>query len=120
MLGYGGIGLVIHGRSVIGRNCSIGQNETIGGKSGWYEVSVIGDNVHIHAGAVVLGPVRIGNNVEIGANAVVVKDVPDSCVVAGVPARIIRMNMSKEDFEEIHKYKECGDSSFPMTPVLEK
>ena len=85
-LGYGGIGIVVHARTVIGKNCMIGQGVTIGGKSGWYEVPVIGDNVEISAGARILGPVRIGNNVIIGANAVVVKDVPDNCIVAGVRA----------------------------------
>lgn len=39
-----------------------------------------------------LGPITIGNNVIIGANAVVIKDVPDNAVVAGVPSRIIRIN----------------------------
>ena len=37
-LGYGGIGIVVHARTVIGKNCMIGQGVTIGGKSGWYEV----------------------------------------------------------------------------------
>jgi serine O-acetyltransferase len=37
-----------------------------------------------------LGPVKIGNNVTIGAGAVVVKDIPDNCVVAGNPAKIIK------------------------------
>ena len=35
-LGYGGIGIVVHARTVIGKNCMIGQGVTIGGKSGWY------------------------------------------------------------------------------------
>lgn len=95
----------------------IGQGVTIGGKSGWYEVPVIGDNVEINAGARVLGPVRIGNNVIIGANSVVVKDVPDNCVVAGIPARIIRKDMSHEDFAEMNKTKFRGDKPFPMTPL---
>lgn len=90
--GYGGIGVVIHTRAVIGRNCIIGQNTTIGGRSHHYEVPKIGDNVEICAGARVLGPITIGNNVIIGANAVVIKDVPDNAVVAGVPSRIIRIN----------------------------
>ena len=113
---YGGIGIVIHARAIIGRNCMIGQNTTIGGKSGWYEVPVIGDNVHISAGARILGPVRIGNNVIIGANAVVVKDVPDNCIVAGIPAKIIKEGISKDDYEGEKAVKYRGDGSWPMTP----
>ena len=52
---------------------------------------VIGDNVRIHKGAIVFGGITIGNNVEIGANAVVNKPVPDNAVVAGVPAKILRI-----------------------------
>jgi len=113
---YGGIGVVIHARAVVGESCMIGQGVTIGGKSGWYEVPVIGNNVEISAGARIIGPVRIGSNVVIGANAVVVKDVPDNCIVAGVPACIIRENMAKEDREKMTMYKERGDMPFPVTP----
>ena len=113
---YGGIGVVIHARALIGQNCMIGQGVTIGGKSGWYEVPIIGNNVEINAGARILGPIRVGNNVIIGANAVVVKDVPDNCIVAGIPARIIKDNMTIEIRKEMMKYKERGDSIFPMTP----
>jgi serine O-acetyltransferase len=116
VLAYGGIGIVIHARTVIGRNCMISQNITIGGKSGWYEVPVIGDNVHISAGARILGPIQIGNNVIIGANAVVVKDVPNNCIVAGVPAKIIKEGISMEDYEGEKAVKYRGDSNWPMTP----
>ena len=51
---------------------------------------VIGDNVWIGDKAAVLSGVHIGNNVIIAANAVVTKDVPDNCMVAGVPAKIIK------------------------------
>ena len=115
--GYGGIAVVVHARAVVGKNCMIGQDVTIGGKSGWYEVPVIGDNVIINAGARIIGPVRIGDNVEIGANAVVVKDVPSNCVVAGVPARILRSNMSEEDWKEMNKRKERRNNPFPVTPM---
>ena len=71
--GYGGIGLVIHARAEIGKNCVIGANVTIGGKSGWWEVPIIGDNVEISAGSRIIGPVRIGDNVVIGANTVVLR-----------------------------------------------
>ncbi|SFN46597.1 serine O-acetyltransferase [Bizionia echini] len=90
--GYGGIGVVIHKRTVIGENCSIGTNITIGGKHPHYEVPVIGNNVYIATGAKVLGPIKIGDNVIIGANAVVLKDIPSNAVVAGIPAKIIKYN----------------------------
>lgn len=50
----------------------------------------IGDNCYIGVGATILGPIKIGNNVTIAAGAVVTKDIPDNCVVAGVPAQIIK------------------------------
>lgn len=49
---------------------------------------VIGDNVWVGARAVILPGVKIGNNVVIAAGSVVNKDVPDNCLVAGVPAVI--------------------------------
>lgn len=115
-LAYGGIGIVIHARCVIGRNCVIGQGATLGGKSRWYEVPVLGDNVYVSAGARILGPIRIGNNVVIGANAVVVKDVPDNCVVAGVPAKIIKENVPTEEFYGTDKLRYRGDNGWPVTP----
>lgn len=50
----------------------------------------VGDNVSLGANVTIIGPVHIGNNVTVAAGAVVVKDVPDDCVVAGVPAKIIK------------------------------
>lgn len=92
-IAYGGIGVVIHKNAVIGKNCIISSNVTIGGRSNIKELPVIGDNVYIGTGARILGKVNIGNNVIVGANAVVIKDVADNCIVAGVPARVIRENV---------------------------
>ncbi len=89
---YSGIGVVLHKRTRMGKNCMIGTQVTVGGKSGHFEVPVIGDNVYLATGAKILGPIKIGNNVIVGANAVVIKDVPDNCVVAGIPAKIIKKN----------------------------
>ena len=78
---------IIHAKK-LGRNCTVFQNVTIGYNGGGKPT--LGDNVTIYAGAVVIGGVDIGDNVEIGANAVVTKNIPANCIVAGVPAKIIR------------------------------
>jgi serine O-acetyltransferase len=81
----------IIGAEVIGKNCWINQEVTLGfvDENG---LPILGDNVHITAGAKVLGGVTIGDNSIVGANAVVVKDVPPNCTVVGIPAFIIRRN----------------------------
>ncbi len=87
-LGYGGLGVVIHHRSVIGDNVGIGSCVTIGGRSGRHQVPIIGDGTLVGSGAKILGPVTIGRNCRIGANAVVLQDVPDNHLAVGVPAQI--------------------------------
>lgn len=54
----------------------------------------IGDHCFIGGGSFILPGVHIGNNVIVGMGAVVTKDVPDNCIVAGNPARIIRENIT--------------------------
>lgn len=86
------LGCVIHARTVIGSNCEIFQNVTMGSKwSGGIcrgGAPHIGNNVFIGAGAVILGDIEIGDNSIIGANAVVTKDVPENSIAVGVPAVI--------------------------------
>lgn len=95
---YGGIGVVIHGRVNIGKECILGQGITIGGRSKIFEVPRIGNKVYIGAGARILGDVTIGDDVVIGANSVVINDVPSNSVVAGIPAIIIKHGIKMEDY----------------------
>lgn len=84
-------GIIISTNAVIGHNCTIMQQVTIGAKlPGDEEGAIIGDNVLIGAGAKIIGSIKIGNNVKIGANTVVVNDIPDNCTVVGSPAKIIK------------------------------
>lgn len=66
------------------------HNVTVGNNGKCDTKPIIGNNVKIYTGAVVVGKIRIGNNVSISANSVVIDDVPDNCLVAGSPARVIK------------------------------
>jgi acetyltransferase-like isoleucine patch superfamily enzyme len=57
----------------------------------------VGSNVWIGYGACVLRGVRVGDNAIVGTNSVVTRDVPANAVVAGIPARIIRMREAPQD-----------------------
>jgi len=53
----------------------------------------IGDNCFIGSRTIILPGVKIGNEVVIGIGSVVTKDIPNNCIAAGNPARIIRENV---------------------------
>lgn len=90
LLGYSGLGIVIHARCVIGSGVSIGTNVTIGGRNNLHGVPIIEDRVEIGSGAKILGPITIGQGAKIGANAVVLCDVPENCTYVGIPARAVK------------------------------
>lgn len=77
--------------SKIGVGCTILPNVLLGKKHPGECSIVIGDNCYIATNVTILGPVIIGNNVTIGAGSVVLSDIPDNAIVAGVPAKVIKM-----------------------------
>ena len=85
-------GIVVHGATVIGDDCIIRQNCTLGIRSldALDAAPILGRRVNVGAGAAILGRVTIGDDAAIGANAVVLADVPAGALAAGVPARILR------------------------------
>jgi len=99
ILAHGGSGVVIHPKARIGRNVIIHQQVTIGGTGMPGGVPVIEDDVYLGAGCKILGHLTVGHNSVVGANAVVTRSIPARCVVAGVPARIIRENVDAHDVE---------------------
>lgn len=90
---YHGQALVINQGVKIGENCTLRNSTTIGHKilkdQTLSACPIIGDFVDIGANVCIIGPITIGNHVTIGAGCVVVKSIPDHCVVVGNPARII-------------------------------
>jgi serine O-acetyltransferase len=85
-----GMGLVIGETTEVGRNVTLLQGVTLGGTSLKREKRhpTLGDNVVVGTGAAVLGAITIGEGSRIGAGSVVVRDVPPSSVVVGVPGKI--------------------------------
>ncbi|BBX97110.1 serine O-acetyltransferase [Mycobacterium lacus] len=84
-------GVVIGETTEVGDDVTIYHGVTLGGSGTdtGKRHPTVGDRVTIGAGAKVLGPIKIGDDSRIGANAVVVKEVPSSSVVVGVPGQII-------------------------------
>ena len=80
-------GIVIHNTAVIGPNCLIFHQVTLGTNGGG--APVIGGHVDIGAGAKIVGSITIGDHARIGMNAVVMIDVPAGATAVGVPARIL-------------------------------
>ncbi|SGM53122.1 serine O-acetyltransferase [Mycobacterium tuberculosis] len=83
--------VVIGETAEVGDDVTIYHGVTLGGSGmvGGKRHPTVGDRVIIGAGAKVLGPIKIGEDSRIGANAVVVKPVPPSAVVVGVPGQVI-------------------------------
>lgn len=62
----------------------------------------VGDGSWIGIHAVIIGDVHIGKNCIIGANSVVTKDIPDYCLAAGAPAKILkRYDFSTKRWEAV-------------------
>ena len=95
-------GIFISSGAIVGDNCTIYQQVTIGsntltdaGTKGG--APKIGNNVFIGAGAKIIGNITIGNNVRIGANCIVCWDIPDnSTVVMNIP-RIIKHEKARNN-----------------------
>jgi len=83
--------LTLIGAEKIGKNFMINHMSSIGYTDN-FSTPIIGDNVRVYAGAIILGKIHIGNNAIISAGAVVVKDVEKNTTVGGVPAKVIKRN----------------------------
>ncbi|WP_064591036.1 2,3,4,5-tetrahydropyridine-2,6-dicarboxylate N-acetyltransferase [Streptobacillus moniliformis] len=101
---------VLGGRATVGKSCHIGAGTVLAGviEPPSADPVVIEDNVVIGANVVVLEGVRVGANSVVAAGAVVTENVPSGVVVAGMPAKIIKVIDEKtksktEIVEELRK-----------------
>jgi serine O-acetyltransferase len=98
-----GWGLVVNQGARIGRNVTLMQGVTIGRAdaiahdgSRTTGYPVIGNDVWIGPGAVIVGGVHIGDGCRILANSVVTTDLPAGCMAGGVPAKVIKTHVPRD------------------------
>jgi|TARA_R110001592_G_scaffold214149_1_gene467061 acetyltransferase-like isoleucine patch superfamily enzyme len=94
----------------IGDNCGIGAEVMIWTHGAWLDITKgfpsefgpvkIGDNVWLPARSIVLPNVVVGDNVVIGTNSLVNKSLPDGCLAAGIPCKVIREDMYPKELGE--------------------
>ena len=91
------MGAVLGGRAIVGAHCHVGAGTVLAGvvEPASATPVVIEDNVMLGANAVVIEGVRVGEGAVVAAGAVVVEDVPAGAVVAGCPAKVIKMKDEK-------------------------
>ena len=91
------MGAVLGGRATVGKNCHVGAGAVLAGviEPASATPVVVEDNVMIGANAVVIEGCRIGHDAVVAAGAIVVGDVPANAVVAGCPAKVIKVKDEK-------------------------
>ncbi|HEX3609063.1 MAG TPA: acyltransferase [Solirubrobacterales bacterium] len=77
---------------------------------------IVGSNVWIGYGACILRGVSVGDNSIVGTNSVVTKDVPANAVVAGIPARVIRMREAPRELRWPEPVEPDPDAGTTLRP----
>jgi len=88
------VGIIIGPDARVGENCDIFGGVVLGGRGGARETDgcpIIGHDTVVCVGAKILGPVTVGNHVTIAAGSVVLDSMPDYCLVAGMPATVLKV-----------------------------
>ena len=133
-LGHMGLGVVVHPNVVVGRRVHIWHNVTLAVDASLASDirTVIGDDVVIGTGAVILNRGRhdlhIGDGATIGANAVVTRDVGAGQTVVGAPARVVGptpedaslpqvVDVHREELRTTHVPRSLGTPPAPASPT---
>lgn len=75
----------------------------------YFKDTYIGNNCFIGIRSLICPGVHIGNECVVGGGTIVTKDVPDNCMVVGVPAKIVKIGIHMNNHARIEgefKYKE--------------
>ena len=109
-----GMGTVIGETAVVEEGCTLYQGVTLGGtgKERGKRHPTLRRGVVVGCGAAVLGDIVLGENVKVGAGSVVVRDVPDNCTVVGIPARVVGVDR--------RAHADLLDHADLIDPIMEK
>lgn len=88
---------VLGGRAIVGKRCHVGAGTVLAGviEPPSAQPVIVEDDVMIGANAVVIEGVRIGKGSVVAAGAIVLEDVPAGAVVAGNPAKVVKLKDEK-------------------------
>lgn len=123
-----GMGVVIGETAVIGDDVTLYHDVTLGGTSPSINARAqvdrkrhptLADGVIVGSGAQILGPITIGRGARVGANAVVVKDVPASVTVIGIPARIVEAKARQAQPDFVAYGTPSADMPDPLVATVE-
>ncbi|MBQ6946461.1 MAG: 2,3,4,5-tetrahydropyridine-2,6-dicarboxylate N-acetyltransferase, partial [Clostridia bacterium] len=91
------MGAILGGRATVGNHCHVGAGAVLAGviEPASATPVIIEDDVLIGANAVIIEGCRVGKGAVVAAGAIVTKDVPAGAVVAGCPAKVIKMKDEK-------------------------
>jgi serine O-acetyltransferase len=109
-----GMGVVIGETAEIGDDVLLYQGVTIGGTGSQKgkRHPTLGNRVVVGTGAAVLGNIVIGDDVKVGAGSVVVHSVPEGSTVVGIPGRVVRERAKTLGQLEHARVAEAGESEF--------
>ena len=95
-LPHGLNGIIVSHNAVIGKDCRIYHQVTIG--EGHNGAQIIGDHVVIGAGTKIVGQVAVGSYARIGAGCVITQDIPEhALVLAGAPSIILKEHSTSDE-----------------------
>jgi len=84
-------GIVIGRNAIIGDECTINNNVTLGMKNATSDaMPTLGNGVYVSTGAKLLGGISIGNDCIIGANSVVLISFENNRVIVGIPSKSVK------------------------------